>query len=124
MSDNTVKKQNLPLFKPGQSGNPTGRPKGSRSKLGEAFLSDLLTAWDQRGVDAINCVIGEKPEQFLKVVASLMPRDLNIKVDPLSDLTDKQLVERIGMLDAVIRPLLDAAEADDDAAQDHPQTSH
>jgi hypothetical protein len=28
-------------FLPGQSGNPRGRPKGSRHKLSEAFLADL-----------------------------------------------------------------------------------
>jgi hypothetical protein len=101
-----------------------GRPRGPRNKLGEAFLSDLLVAWEQHGRDAINRVVEEKPEQFLKVVASLMPRDVNIKIDPLSDLSDKQLVERISQLDAVIRPLLDAAGADDDAAEDRPATSH
>jgi len=29
------------LYKPGQSGNPNGRPKGSRNKLGEAFIAAL-----------------------------------------------------------------------------------
>ena len=34
-ADNTEKKQrNLIPFRPGQSGNPAGRPKGSRNKLG------------------------------------------------------------------------------------------
>ena len=28
-------------FKPGRSGNPGGRPKGSRNKLGEAFVQAL-----------------------------------------------------------------------------------
>ena len=34
-----------PAWEPGQSGNPAGRPKGARSKLGEAFIDavDPLT---------------------------------------------------------------------------------
>ena len=31
----------LTQFKPGQSGNPKGRPQGSRNKLSEDFLADL-----------------------------------------------------------------------------------
>ncbi|MGO4449093.1 hypothetical protein AB4Y96_09210 [Phyllobacterium sp. TAF24] len=37
-------------FKPG---NP-GRPEGSRNKLGEQFLSDLLASWEANGPDVID----------------------------------------------------------------------
>src|SRR5215212_3631689 len=30
-------------FQPGQSGNPTGRPPGSKNKLAEAFLRELAS---------------------------------------------------------------------------------
>ena len=39
LNDNTEKKLiNLKPFKPGQSGNAKGRPKGARSRLGTQFL--------------------------------------------------------------------------------------
>jgi hypothetical protein len=36
-------------FKPGQSGNPKGRAVGTRQRLGEAFLTDVLEAWRDHG---------------------------------------------------------------------------
>jgi hypothetical protein len=36
-------KQAVTQFKPGQSGNPKGRAKGSRNKLSENLLSDLAS---------------------------------------------------------------------------------
>lgn len=90
-------------FKPG---NP-GRPKGSRNKLGEAFLEDMLADWEANGPAAIREVRETKPDAYLKVVASILPRDLNVNINQTDHMTDEQLVERIRSLDAAIRPFLD-----------------
>lgn len=72
-----------------------GRPKGARNKLGEAFLSDLYANWQDHGADTIETVRTEKPDQYLKVVASILPKELNVKVSELDELTDDQLARQL-----------------------------
>ena len=108
-ADSTAQKQQIGVpFEPGKSGNPKGRPKGSRNKLGEAFINDMYADWQDNGVEVIARVREEKPDQYLKVVASILPKDLNINVNQMDALTDDELIERIRALDSTIRPFLEA----------------
>lgn len=91
-SDDTGRKQTgAPQFKPGQSGNPNGRPKGSRNKLGEAFVADLYADWSEHGKAVIERVRNERPQDYLKVTASLLPREMKIETTNLSKLSDDEL---------------------------------
>ena len=86
-------KTNVPLtgrgsglipYKPGQSGNPKGRPKGSRSKLSEDFVDTLYSDFQLHGKQAIERVREEKPEVYIQTIAKLLPRDIKVEVKELT----------------------------------------
>jgi hypothetical protein len=113
MAESAAEKQPAHLrddlkFKPGQSGNPKGRAKGNRNKLGEAFLEAMHADFEQNGAAAIVEVRETKPDQYLKVIASILPKDLNVNVNSMDTMTDDELIARIRQLDASIRPFLEA----------------
>jgi hypothetical protein len=87
-------------FKPGQSGNPAGRSKGTRVKLGEAFLQDLMANWETNGAETIEQVRTERPHEYLKVVAATLPKELNVKVSELDELSDEQLARQLASIAA------------------------
>jgi Family of unknown function (DUF5681) len=113
-SDSTVRKhrqRGLIPWKPGQSGNPRGRPPGSRNKLTEDFFRDLCDAWQAFGKPALTTAAFLHPLEFVRVVAGLMPKEMQATVTTvhLERMSDDQLLE-------VIRQSgLDPAATDEDA---------
>lgn len=73
-------------FVTGNSGG--GRPKGARAKLGEAFLKAMQEDFAANGVAAVEAVRVEKPDQYLKVIASILPKEFD-----LGDETVQAMVE-------------------------------
>lgn len=79
-----------------------GRPKGSRNKLGEAFIADMLADWEEHGEAVIATVRAEKPDQYLKVVASILPKELNVKVSELDELSDDEIDRQLKSIAATL----------------------
>ncbi|MFM9928200.1 DUF5681 domain-containing protein [Variovorax sp. H27-G14] len=105
-------------FAPGVSGNPAGRPKGARQKLGEAFLGDLYKDWQESGLLTLQALRAEKPDVYVKVVADLLPKmeqqDVNVSH---SGVIEHRSVSEIG--DRIADLLGDRAAGDRPASLPH-----
>jgi len=89
-----------------------GRKKGARNKLGEAFIAALHDSFEEHGPETIEAVRTEKPDQYLKVIASLLPKEMNLNVNDAESMTDDELIERIRELDAATHPFLAGREGE------------
>jgi len=117
MAEKTDDEQRPPhLFKPGQSGNPNGRPKGSRNKLGEQFLADLQADWSEHGIAALVAMREEKPNEYVKVVAGILPKELLITKSPLEEMSDDDIADALDALGRI------ASQFRDD--RNHPKPTH
>ena len=62
-------------FKPGNPGGP-GRPLGSKNRLSEYFLHELADHFERYGREAIERVFEDRPAEYLRIIASLIPKEL------------------------------------------------
>src|SRR5262245_7832574 len=87
-------------FKPGVSGNPAGRPKGSRTVLSEAFLADICAHWREHGRSAIEKVYHKDPSTYLRVVAALQPKEVHADITTSHEERVTILTAKLAALDA------------------------
>ena len=71
-------------FVKGFSGGP-GRKVGSRNKLGEAFVEDLKTVWEEDGIDALRRCARDDATGFCRIIAGLMPKSVDLSMSVTLD---------------------------------------
>jgi hypothetical protein len=71
----------LKPWKPGQSGNPLGRPQGARSKFSEQACADALADWTAHGESVLARVRATEPATYLRVLFSIIPKDVAISIE-------------------------------------------
>jgi len=59
--------------------------EGGRNKFGAHFISDFYADWVQHGAAAIEKLRLESPKDYVKVAASLLPRELHVKAASIVD---------------------------------------
>ena len=117
MSDVDGRDPRTGQFLKGYGGGP-GRQKGSKVKLAEIFLKDLLKAWSEKGKEAIDAMIVKSPGDFVKVVASLVPKDFVIDQLQFDDMDDEDLSEFLVELRSAIGSSRRKIAGDRSAASD------
>ena len=86
-------------FKPGQGPIPGGgRPKGSRTRLTSLLLNSLVADFEQFGPAAVKIMRVEKPSEYVRVIASLVPKELLVQESALSEMSDDDLVESLAII--------------------------
>jgi uncharacterized protein DUF5681 len=117
MSSKIAPKQLTP-WQPGQSGNPAGRPRGSRNRLGEAFVDDLCADWKENGPQVIVAVRKADPSTYLRVIAGILPKELSVTKATLDDVSDEELLEYLAKLRSII-----AEEGQKEPANGNPEST-
>jgi hypothetical protein len=94
-------RDNQGRFLTGNSGG--GRRKGSRNKLTERFLDTIADDFAEHGAEAIAQVRLNDPIAYLKIVGSLVPRELIMQREEspainYAEITHEELVEFVDQL--------------------------
>lgn len=93
-------------FSPTNQPVKTGRSRESRDRLSQSFLKGLADDFEKHGVTAIEKVRKADPSTYLRVVASLQPKEFEVS-DPLKNLSDEKLAEIVDKLSAELRDKTD-----------------
>ena len=89
-------------FKPGQSGNTAGKPRGSRNRIQRDVIEAFADHWAQYGKQAIEIVFKERPGDYLRFAANFLPKETIMQdIKPESEMSDEEFLTAYGKLKVV-----------------------
>jgi len=94
----------------GSASPSPGRPVGSRSKLGDAFVESLQRKWETEGDSIVDRVAMNNPEKILEVMARVLPKELAVTVQQTVDPRLKALQQMDADALAALGGLIDATK--------------
>ncbi|WP_032917019.1 hypothetical protein [Mesorhizobium erdmanii] len=110
MTDGPARRKTRPAGrKPSAAPASAPRPKRVKKTLGDDFLAAVRADFRVHGAGVIAEVRADKPDQYLKIVLSVLPKDFPVlgTINQLDGLSDEEIRSRIRGLEAVLKPFLE-----------------
>jgi hypothetical protein len=113
--------RNLKPWPPGVSGNPNGRPVGSRSAFSAGFTRELAEVGAEKGKASMLYTAEKQPAVFFATCARLLPNDVRVTVEQQlpGNLSPADWTLMLEIVDAVKHAIPDASKRPPGAVLEH-----
>src|SRR6516162_7173429 len=109
------------MWQAGQSGNPNGRPVGSRTVFSRGFLKDLASVWAEEGRETMVKTARDNPSVFFATCARLIGPEVKLTIEQQlpGNLSPSDWNLMLEIIAAVRQAIPDAASAPPGAVLEH-----
>ena len=90
-------------FKKGEIANPSGRPLGSKNVLSEDFVAALAADFARYGLYPISRTRNKDPTGYLRVIASIIPKEISANVNHIHKHTHEPVSETVDWITGLLR---------------------
>jgi hypothetical protein len=112
IENKSVDMEGAMTFRQGVSGNPHGNRHRTRHLLNQEFMQALLLNFRHEGKKAIEKVARNQPAAYVKILALLVPREMQVEhTNRIKQMTDEELEAAVELLQGMIDAKLAGANA-------------